>query len=257
MRRRAIDTGRRGMRNSGGVGEVVVPRTIKLVDSLSNASYYQLASSSGVPGSAAMTVMTVLYCKKTSPLNADFTPITKFTNNTRGYRLRVIQGADRVVPAAVNGSATTVSETVSQAGYELGKFYTFGMRITGGLLEAFFQGSQIGAPGATLTGYTAATTADTLQVGLASAAANWALAAVVVADTTAVSNANITAWHAQVAASNSFSFPGGGTTALWYAGDADAGAGVAAATWTDSVGGIVLAKAATPTITTITSPVFA
>lgn len=256
MRRGAVDTGRRAMRNGGSVGDVVVPRTIKLVDSLSSANYYQLLSSSAMPGTSSMTAACVLYCKKDSPLNADFTPISKITVGSRGYRLRVIQGADRVVPAVVNGTPTTISETVTQGGYLSGKFYTFAFRLGGASLDAFFQGVQIGAPGAACVGYTAATTSDTLQLGVASAAANWAIAAVVFANATAISDVNMAAWHAQVVAGNTWDFPGGGTTNQWYAGDADSG-GSAAATWTDSVGAVVLNRAATPTITTITSPVFA
>jgi len=255
MRRGTIDTGRRGMRNGGGA--LTTPRIIKVVDSLSSANYYQRGASTVCPGSTSMTCMGLVYCKSSSPLTTDFTIATKYTTGTRGWLMRVIQGTDRVAPTVVNGTPTAVSEVVSQSGFVAGKFYTFGFRLNGGVLDAFYQGAQIGAPGTAVVGYTAANATENLRLGVASASSNWALAAVAFANSTAVSDVNIAAWHAQVVAGNTFTFPGGGTTSRWYAGDADAGGGVAATTWVDPISSANLTKVANPTITTIIDPVFA
>lgn len=177
----------------------------------------------------------------------------KWTTAARGYASRVLSAADRMSAIAVNGTPANALKTSLAITLTSGQFHTQVVRLDTAVgLDVFFKGVKDGSPVACAS-YTAASSADTLLVGQAeSAGASLVgIAAIVVAENTAVSDANITAWQAQVAASNNWAFPGGGTTHVW---DASAiGGGV----WTDSVGGVTLTSSGSPTTNIYLSPVFA
>lgn len=256
LERRPLRDG--SMPSGGGAAPA---RTIKVVEGASNTTFWQLTGSSALAGSANMTVMCVARCL-VSPPTTDLVFGTKYNVAARGYRGRALgSNPPRHSPMVTNGVAATVTRTTPfTANTLVGTFYTFGFTTDGLLLRTFEKGQPVGGAGTACVGYTPATSADAFVLAQATTGfTHFSIAAVVIAENTTVSDANIAAWHAQVATSNAWNFPGGGTTHVWTAEDADAGGGVVLTDWVDRVSGVTVTKtgAGGTALNAYVSPVFA
>lgn len=232
-------------------GAPPAPRSIVVAQSLSNVDYWQLVSSSAINGSATMTIA-VVYRAEVNSLGRNVSMFRKWTSAARGYAGRMLNATDRVSGTFVNGTPANASKTSTAVTIAAGSFYTNVYRLDTSVgVDVFFQGVKNGSAVA-CAAYTAATSADTIQLGRAetSGAAGVGVAAVVIAESTAVSDANITAWHAQVVAGNTWTFPGGGTTHVFYAGD------IVGSSWADQIASVTLGSTGSPTVLSYTSPVF-
>jgi hypothetical protein len=109
----------------------------------------------------------------------------------------------------------------------------------------YLDGTSAGADD-TFTGYTAPTT-ETPIIGKLNAGTTVELeiAAVIIANATALSSAQVSAWDTQVTGGGSLSFPTG-TTHLWDADDAGA-------TWVDQEASVSLAEQGTVSTVTFTA----
>lgn len=238
-----------------------VVRSLKTLSAVQSAQTFQLASSALFPGTADCTRAFVLKFNVAN-VGADLRMGEKFASGARGMRPNILTASptfDRPTLTAVSSSPANVNAIRTMAAlWNTGRFYTVVWRITGGQLSVWIDGVKLGADTA-ITGYTAANSSDLfslLRPATAAGNGNCEVAAAVFAESTGVSDANIAAWHAQVAAANTWTFPGGGTTEVFYAGDADDGAGNATATWAGQLGYATLNRQGTPTISTYVSPVF-
>lgn len=213
-------------------------RQIVVVDQFATANRYSLASSSGAPGSSTMTIMAVVRSEGT--VVTDISLIEKWTTAARGYRLRLQGGAERVSATVVDGALANQAKLQATSPAFVAKgIYTVGFVLSGGNLQLYENGAAIGTALA-VTGYTAATSTDLLSVGLPASFAQIGIAAIVMAGATAVSSGDIATWDANVRAGLGYAFTSG-TTNLWDAKQAGA-------TWTDSVGGLVLTRVGQPQV---------
>lgn len=226
------------------------PRNIVVAESLSNANYWELTGSNDLNGSTAMTIG-VVYRAEAANLARNVTLFRKWTSAVRGYANRMLNATDRMSGVAVNGTPANALKTSTAITLSSGNFHTqvFRLDTTVGI-DVFFGGVKNGSPVACAT-YTAASSADPIRLGWAETggAALVGVAAVVIAEGTAISDANIAAWHSQVAAANAWDFPGGGTTHVFYAGD------ISGSTWTSGVTPVTLNAVGSPTTNTYFSPV--
>lgn len=237
------------------------PRSLKTLSAVQSAQTFELSGSALFPGTADCTRAFVLKFNVAN-VGADLRMGEKFASGARGMRPNILTASptfDRPTLTAVSSAPANVNAVRTMAAlWDTARFYTVVWRITGGQLSVWIDGVKLGADTA-ITGYTAANSSDLFSLLRPASAAgngNCELAAAVFAEATGVSDANIAAWHAQVAAANTWTFPGGGTTEVFYAGDADDGAGNATATWAGQLGYATLNRQGTPTISTYVSPVF-
>jgi hypothetical protein len=235
----------------------VKARILKTISSASTANYFNLSSSALFPGAADMTWGFVV-----KPSVASTTPdvrlSSKFTSATRGYRTYIQPpsgGNDRQSFILVNGTPANASVVQGvPVPWNTAFFYSLIFRYTGGNITVWRNGVQVGSATAT-SGYTAATSSDVLEILRPSTGSTpWELAAAVYAES-AISDANIPVWHAQVALANRFDFPGITTIESFVAADVDAG-GVAGPSWVGRKGYATLTRNGSPTVSTYVSPQF-
>lgn len=226
-------------------------RSIAVAESLSNVNFWQLAGSAALNGSTTMTIG-VIYRAESTALARNISFFRKWSGGLRGYAARGLNSTTRVTGLCVNTAPSNISKISTTVPMATGNFYTFVMRLNTAVgIDVFFQGVKDGSPVACAT-YSPATTSDTIQLGIAESAGAClvGIAAVVIAESTAVSDANVTSWHSQVAASNTWTFPGGGTTHVYYAGD------ISGTNWTSQITGVTLTSSGSPTTASYSSPVF-
>lgn len=235
----------------------VKARIIKTIASASTANYFNLSASALFPGAADMTWGFVV-----KPSVASTTPdvrlASKFTSATRGYRAYIQPpsgGNDRQSFLIVNGTPANASVVQGvPVPWNTAFFYSLIFRYTGGNLTVWRNGVQVGSATAT-SGYTAATSSDVLEILRPSTGSTpWELAAAVYAES-AIADADIPVWHAQVALANRFDLPGITTIESFVAADVDAG-GVAGPSWVGRKGYATLTRNGTPAINTYVSPQF-
>lgn len=237
----------------GTVAGLAAPSTRQIVvaETLSNTNYWQLSGSSDLNGSSMMTVGVVMRAEGAT-LGRNVTLFRKWLSATRGYTARLLNGPNRGNGIYINGVPANASKNSGTVTLAASSFYTHVTRLNTAVgIDVFWQGVKSGLPTA-CAAYTPASSTEDIRLGWAesSGSAVVGVAAVVVAESTAVSDANVTAWHSQVAAGNNWAFPGGGTTHVWYAGD------ISGSNWASQVGSVTLAQQGSPTVATYTSPVF-
>jgi hypothetical protein len=247
----------------GRVGSAPPPvsRSIQTVSGFTSANYYSLTSSSLFPGSANMTFAMVLRTTAPNTSGADLRVFQKTSVGNRGYRCYIQPpgSQDRPSILVVNAVPTTITcvNTLSAA-WDTTKFHTIVWRSSVALNEisVWLNGVKMSVTTA-LSGYTAATSSDILELMRLSSGATPSPIELVALSYSeqAATDANIAAFHAQVSVANNFDIPGVTTIEKFDANTLIVGA--APASWPGSNGYASLARQGTATVNTYASPVFA
>lgn len=236
---------RPGSRWTAGGGAAPTP-AIDVVALVSNANYWTTTDASRPSLSTTSTIAVVLRKISAGNMIREY-KIERFTSATRGFRFLPCHdgSAARTTATMVSSAPANVSEqntfTPPQNEFQVMVF----VRNTGSM--GIYRNGALMSGAASITGYSAPTTEAFELVG-SGLTDELEIASISIADTTALSGAQITAYQSTVTGLGSRVIPG--ATHHWEATDASG------ATWTDSIAGTVLTRVGSPVVRTILNPVF-
>ncbi len=235
---------------------VAPTRDLFFVGALSSTAYYGTSAVSWLPGANQMTILATY-----RSLVADSPPAqflwTRLQVGVEGFRFgpTTSSGGNQRASATVVTGVSATGTVIAAANYDTAKWYTMALRVdVGGTNTATVFLNGVATPTtAAIASYVPATnSASTVaRIGAAnSGVGQCEVAAIAIIEGTAMSDANILAYHQQVSSSNNFGL-NGTETALWTAQDAGE------ATWLDRKSGLSLPRVGTPVRGVVTNPVFA
>lgn len=234
-------------------GAPPAPRVLSYITGGSASNRYELTTTL-FPGAAAMTIGFVFRDTAATLSGSVQNYIcSKYSSGVYGYRANHAFPSptfDRFIAYMTNSTPANVN-IIRDSGqlWDGVKWHTCVVRLSGGQCSVWIDGAKLGGDTA-VVGYTAASGNNLFQLYAPTGASNISQYAAITYAESALSDADIGAWHAQVSVANSYDFPGSVGVEVFDAADA-------AATWPGKKSYATVNRVGSVTVGTETNPVFA
>lgn len=235
-------------------------RNLFAAANLHSSRYWGSDGYAGLYGNNLMTIVATYKSNAGSPVAQFFW--SRFQNTVEGFRFgpATTSGGYKRANLTIYTGVSQAAANVAATGDYGSEWHTMALRMNvgGGSLDVPNNSARLTIDGNnhssdfSISSFVPATSSGSTNMRLGAANsgdASCEIASLVIVEGSVLSDADLAAYHTQVAGSNRFDL-NGAETALWVAEDADA-------TWLDRKGGVSLARVGTPFRVLYEDPVFA